>query len=982
MKRYLAILAAASVFPLGLLAAGKAPGGWEFLSTTDTAAKAFVEAHPEWDGRGVLIAVCDTGVDLGVPGLLQTSDGKPKILDARVFCDEGKIDLSEAETGTDEHGTAWHGKDGKWLYGIDRLAVKPAAGEDVLIGYFKEADFKNSDAKGGDLNDNGRADDVFGLVVFKGPDGKWVAYLDSNGDGNLADEKPTGDFSETYQAFQLRGRDLHAQANLMTFALNLWPEDKKAALYMADGAHGTHVAGICAGYEIDGQAGFNGVAPGAQILALKIGNNTLSGGSTTPGSMVSAWRYAVRKAKALGMPLVIQMSYGVGSELEGSSVAEKLIDELLDANPGVVATVSAGNEGPGLSTVGLPACARDVLAVGAVLNRTTAEDLYGVTLPQDEMFAFSSRGGEMAKPEVVCPGFSASTVPAYTEGRSVMRGTSMASPQAAGAVALLLSAARAEKLVIRRDVMTAALERGARPIPGYEPTDQGHGLVDVPRAWSVYQALAARSPSQPALYRVEVESPEMLDRKGPAVFWRGAFFPQAGRQQEITVTPDFPSDASADAKAAFFQAFDVSTSIPWLRVDKGSAFVKAEQPARVPITFDASQLAAPGVYEGAVLGFAKDVGSAERATLGPEWTVPVTVVVPERFSPSGSFRVERSFNGLRPARIERVFFQIDPWIGGVSVEARQAAGSRTTVVGYLFDPEGRHVQGGVLKPGTDVFRVALGPDDLEPGVWELDLYASYANPAPAAPKVVLQAFPLCGTFPEDVKPKLQLGQTPQADVLLVSAWDRTFRGEGTGDVVGAAVETDAVVHSPVWSHPFKVAPGESGVAFRLALSPADFDLFTDIAVQVLDKDGKALVSTGLIYRKGTVEFEPPADAEPGASYTLQVAAATADPDVSHPDWTMHLRELHTYEQPIAVSMTQGKEKRIVLYPELADSVNLRLARVPPALPAGGYWLARLALEDSERGGVRLPLDLHLEGPAKQDAHHAQPNESVTSRPPS
>ncbi len=964
MKRNLTILAVVALVPLALLAAGKPPSGWEFLSTTDIAAKAFVEAHPEWDGRGVLIAVCDTGVDLAVPGLLKTSDGKPKILDARVFCDEGKIDLEEAESSTDEHGSAWHGKKGKWLYGIDSLPVKPTAGEGVLIGYFKEESFKNSEAKSGDLNDNGRADDAFGLVTFKGSDGKWVAFLDTNGDGDLADEKPTGDFSETHQAFQLRGRDVHAQANLMTFAFNLWPEEKKAALYMADGAHGTHVAGICAGYQIDGQAGFDGVAPGAQILALKIGNNTLTGGSTTPGSMLSAWRYAVKKARELGMPLVIQMSFGVGSELEGTSVAEKLIDELLDANPGVVATVSAGNDGPGLSTVGLPACARNVLAVGAVLNRSSAKDLYGVSLSQDELFAFSSRGGEMAKPEVVCPGFSASSVPTYTEGRNVFRGTSMASPQAAGAAALLLSAAKAGQLPIRRDLTVAALERGAEPIPGYGPADQGHGVVNVPRAWTVYQALAARNPSQPALYRVEVESPEMLDRKGPAVFWRGAFFPQAGQQQEITVKPEFPADASADFRAGFFQAFDVSASAPWLRVGKGSSFVKAEQPARIPISFDAPSLSKPGVYEGAVNAYAKELGAADRERLGPEWTVPVTVVVPERFAPSGSFRAERNISELRAAKLERIFFQVDPWVGGVLVEARQEPGSHNTVMTYLFDPEGRELRTGALTPEHDRVHFSLGHGDLEPGVWELDLYASYANPVPVSVKVALQAFPLCGTFPEDVKPKVVLGEAPHADVLLVSAYDRTFRGEGTGSIVGAAVEQDATVHAALWSRTFSVAPGEAGVTFRLSLSPEDFDKFTDIAVQVLDKEDKALVSTGLNYRKGTVEFDPPAGAKPDATYTLRVAAATADPDTSAPEWALHVRELHSYAQPVALSVKQGKEARIVLYPELAERVSLELARVPPALPDGAYWLAEVVFKDSERESVQLPLELHLESGGK------------------
>ncbi len=553
----------------------QAPKGWEFLSRTDIGAQAFTDAHPQWDGRGVLIAVCDSGVELGTPGLLTTSEGKPKILDARVFCNEGKIDLEKAERGKDEHGEAVHGptKDGepgKWLYGLDKAPSKPDSGQDIYVGYFKESDFKNSDAKEGDLNNNGRTDDVYGLVVFKSGD-KWVALLDTNGDGSLADEQALSDFSQSRQSFHLRGRDLHEQANLMTFALNLWmdKDDKEAALYMADGSHGTHVSGICAGYDIDGQKGFDGIAPGAQILALKIGSNILSGGATTPGSMVSAWRYAVKRAKELNMPLVIQMSYGVGSEQEGKAVAEKLLDEVLDENPGAVAAVSAGNEGPGFSTVGLPACGKNILAVGAVLNKTSAKDLYGANLTQDELFAFSDRGGEMAKPEVVAPGFAASTVPVYSEGRNVMRGTSMASPQVSGALALVYSAALANQIPIRGDVARGAIMRGAVPLPGYGPADQGYGLANVSRAWAAYQALSARKSSQPVQYTVETESPEMADRKGPAIFWRGDFFPEGSRSQDIAVAPVFPKDASEDFKANFFQAFDVTADAGWLTVERG-----------------------------------------------------------------------------------------------------------------------------------------------------------------------------------------------------------------------------------------------------------------------------------------------------------------------------------------------------------------------------------------------------------------------------
>ncbi len=948
------LLCSAAVF-----SAQMAPKGWEFLSRTDIGAQAFTGAHPAWDGRGVLIAVCDSGVELGTPGLLVTSEGKPKILDARVFCDEGKVELEKAERGKDEHGEALHGKDGKWLYGLDKAPAKPAGGQEVFIGYFKEEDFKNSDAKEGDLNHNGRADDVFGLAVFKAGD-KWVALLDTNGDGNLADEQPLSDFSESRQSFRLRGRDAHEQANLMTFALNLWmdEDDKKAALYMADGSHGTHVSGICAGYEIDGQRGFDGIAPGAQILALKIGSNILSGGATTPGSMVSAWRYAVKRARELNMPLVLQMSYGVGSEQEGKAVAEKLLDELLEENQGAVAAVSAGNEGPGLSTLGLPACGENILAVGAVLNRTSAKDLYGANLTQDELFAFSSRGGEMAKPEVVAPGFAASTVPVYEEGRNVFRGTSMASPQVSGALALIYSAALASNLSIRGDVARSAVMRGAVPIAGYGPADQGYGLVNVPRAWAAYQALSERKASQPIRYKVETESPEMAGRKGPAIFWRGDFFPEGARTQDVAVTPVFPKDASADFKAGFFQAFDITADASWLTVERGSAYIKASAPARIPVRFNGKALSKPGLYQATIKGFAKDLPGS-RDTLGPEWICPVLVTVPERFEAARQFKVERDLSGIKPAKTERLFFLADGRTGSVNLDLELAPGQRNAATVYLFDPAGRNAATASLRPDRDRFTTTLGPTDLEPGVWELDIYANYLNTSPAALKVALQALPVVRALPEKAVAKLGQGQAPSASLTVISGLSSAIRGEAKGVVLGNVTERDQKVKKASWNKTFSVASGEAGVTFDLSLSPEDYNQFTDIAVQVLDADSKSLVSEGMGYRKGSYDFDPPKGAKPDSKYTLKVSAATADPENDSPSWTLHIRELHRYAEPVPLTIKAGKEN-IVLYPEHPQDLTLQLKAVPPALPDGAAWLARVTFKDAEREGLVLPLEVKLE----------------------
>jgi subtilisin family serine protease len=130
---------------------------------------------------------------------------------------------------------------------------------------------------------------------------------------------------------------------------------------------------------------------------------------------------------------------------------------------------------------------------------------------------FSSRGPTAAggmKPDISAPGTWLSAIqlnsaPGQASGLDVMWGTSMASPAAAGAVTLLLDAAKVYNeahanapLAIDGRTIRRVLLASARPFDvksldtqtnetkngQYTWVDQGFGMVNLPRAWEILKA--------------------------------------------------------------------------------------------------------------------------------------------------------------------------------------------------------------------------------------------------------------------------------------------------------------------------------------------------------------------------------------------------------------------------------------------------------------------------------------------------------------
>jgi subtilisin family serine protease len=767
-----------------------------------TGVSAFRRAYPTYDGRGVLIAILDSGIDARAAGLVTTTTGAPKVLDLRDFSGEGRVPLDPVEPARD--GTVPVG--GRSLAGagrIARLAVSPRwyAGtlRELPLGAVPEAD----------LNGNGTNTDVFPLIVVRATDG-WAVFLDTDLDGSFEDEMPLHDYRQGRETLALGTQPITLAANLAEVS-----GTPILDLYFDTSGHGTHVAGIAAGHNLYDIAGFHGVAPGAQLLGLKIANNA-RGGITVHGSMLRAMEYAARFAAQRGLPLVLNLSFGVGNEHEGRAVIDSLVDAFLVAHPSVPLVISAGNDGPGLSTLGFPASADLALAAGATFPGAFTKAVEPGTVPPPDRVGFwSARGGDLAKPDLVTPGIAYSAVPPWNVGEEVKLGTSMAAPHAAGLAACLLSAMAQERRRASGVDITQALKATARAIAGATLLDQGAGM---PVIQAAYDWLIAGHQGSGYDVRTAGGAPAAFRRAGPG---------NPGDTLDV-----FYVTHRTGLRAAQYR---LRSDVPWLSVP--DVLTAEPGPTAIPVARRPGARFPAGVHVGSVVGL-----NPSDTLAGPLFRLVSTVVVPIDVA-AKPLAVER--RRIPAGHVDRYFLDVrHPGATlHVTVTLPDSADQQARV--YLFEPSGQpfrdgsEVAVGDDDPGTARLRVR--GDDLLPGVYELDIVA----PPLAAVTATIRA----------ETGDLALGPA-RSDVEASNHGSATVRGESRWRLVGAERSFDVrgrgapaetlSVRAPQWA---------TQVEVDVQLPREYWNLFTDFGVTVFDSTGARVTTEPLDYAFGRHGFE-------------------------------------------------------------------------------------------------------------------------------
>jgi subtilisin family serine protease len=272
-----------------------------------------------------------------------------------------------------------------------------------------------------------------------------------------------------------------------------------------DYGHGTHVAGIIGGNGADSDAARTGVAPKADIVALKV----LDGqGHGFISNVMAAIDYAIAYKDYFNIRVI---NLSVAAAVDESYTTDPLTQAAKRAvEAGIVVVAAAGNVGrtqsgaPVYGGITAPGNAPWVLTVGGSSHNGTPER------SDDLMAAFSSRGPSRfdyaAKPDIVAPGVgveslsepgsylflmrpdmllwgkAATTLPPYLS----LTGTSMSAPVVSGTIALMLQANPA----LTPNAVKAILQYTAERRDGYNALTQGggflnaRGAVDLARAFS------------------------------------------------------------------------------------------------------------------------------------------------------------------------------------------------------------------------------------------------------------------------------------------------------------------------------------------------------------------------------------------------------------------------------------------------------------------------------------------------------------------
>jgi subtilisin family serine protease len=791
-----------------------------YMPIRDTGAAAFTAAHPTWDGRGTTIGILDTGIDLDHPALATTTTGERKITDwvtaTDPFTDEDPTWLKMA---TQVSGPS---------FTFDGVTYTAPAGN-YRTAVFNEGDPRLGGEVGSDVNRDGDSLDKFDVL--------WdpiagTVRVDTNQNNNLTDDQVMTDYAKKFDIGHF-GTDNPATQDheTMPFVVQTDGQNKVVNIGIVSGEHGTHVAGITAANNMFGGA-MSGAAPGAKLKAVRV---CMFITGCTSHALIEGMAFIAKQ----GNVDVINMSIGGLPALnDGNNTRAVLYNRLIEQY-NVQMFISAGNSGAGMNTMGDPAAASKVMAVGSYISKESWQKNYGSDSSYvDNMHGFSSRGPREDggfKPEIIAPGSAISTTPmwetsspvpgTYTlpAGYSMLQGTSMASPQAAGAGALLVSAAKQAGVQSQPAQLREAMKSSTRYLPRYGAYEQGNGLINVPAAWDLLKTnIKTVNVTSSVPVNTILSGFLATPGRGEGIYDREGV--KAGDSYTRTYT--FTRTSGGGGTTTF--------NLSWVGNDGtfSTAASSIALPLNSPVTLTVNVHPTSAGAHSAILNLDNP------ATAGIEAQTMNAVVAAEQFSAANNYSITHS-GTIGRNQVTSYFFNVPANTPAFKVD--MVGGGTTPGAGQIrflrFHPYGVGIEdnsslscynptSGTCAAGSPSSRTQTNP---QAGVWEVVVEARRTSDAENAPYSLTASILGATVSPNpDTIASATIGTPVSRSYTLTNVFGE-FTGRAVGTTLGSAkILTPTIANLAQQQRGIAVAAGSTSLRVTIGGTSdpaADLDLF-------------------------------------------------------------------------------------------------------------------------------------------------------------
>ena len=252
--------------------------------------------------------------------------------------------------------------------------------------------------------------------------------------------------------------------------------------------------------------------------------------------------------------------------------------------------------------------------------------------------------------------------------------------------------------------------------------------------------------------------------------------------------------------------------------------------------------------------------------------------------------------------------------------------------------------------------VTVSGGDLRPGIWELNPYASFRNKERSQwnAEVHFVGIDMASASSYTVGDSGAL----DTSVTLTNRFDRPIHGPVRAALLGAHRTTSHEITGPNKSFQVNLGEGAGGARLNLSMSRQHYNQFTDVAVTVVDAQGKVVARGGFGQRLTSLSFSGSGD------YTVKLVGATSDPGAFAPagvKWTVTVDELHRFSAVNGLAVEAPGGNPVDLFPGVPLKLSLSSKARPVAAPEGFGYLGQITIDDSldEAGPILREFALEL-----------------------